>query len=1207
MSSTLEEHAGRRGARGAAPAVDTDDQYIQVQIERTARQVKLNELASGLLTLLIAMVVFVLVIVFIDHWVVGLPSSVRALLLVCAAISAVAYLAIRLMPMLTQEINPAYAAKVIEQSEPTLKNSVLNFMLLRSTPHRLHASVYDAVRQRAAADLSRVPMEHVVDWSHLLRLGYGLAALLAIFAAYIILSPKNTFQTIGRLAAPWADIARPSVVQIHNVQPGDTRVFMGQRVEISATIDSLDDVSDARIVYSTADQQVTDCTANLARSSAKESTWQISLPVDDPAGLQQSYSYRIEAGDAVSRTYHLNVVPAPTIVVQSVDLTYPKYTRIPAETLTHQGDIRALEGTHVTLHAFANQPIDAAWIEWEPDQAKTNDSDAQRNDETAVEMKYEGQQATASFVLERAADGSRAKHRSYQLRFRTTDQFVNEQPVLHRIEVIPDLPPEIEILEPLQLHVEVPEDGQQAFELRAIDPDFGLSHIRVHVAHRGNRIVTESLFSDPKGVDGQMVVDYSFVPRKLGLKAGDRVMLWGEAEDNRGDGQRPSRRKTANVQITISPNLSGDSSNSRNRPSDEPANDDKHGGDAARNEDGTGEKQDGSAAKDGGEPGDNSGRENSGSDSDNSQGSEGDNSSDSQAESGDSDGGDSDSGSEAGGAGGSGSESGSDSGSETGGSGGQPSDTEGSSGSSSESQSGGSGKGQPSDSSSGEGNSQSGGEPTGRPSSSASGGQDNHERTEPLHDGEAFERALEYMKEQQARGGEASKDSQAGESQSGNSQSGNSQSGNSQSGNSPSGNEQSQGDDASSGQQSQSDPNSGDPSSGESASDGQSGEEGSSSDGAQQSGDATSDSESGSRGDPNNQSGGSKSGSQPEQDSQGNSPSGSGGQSGQGNQSDDSQDGSGSQGQNRDRQKQGSSENSGSGESESQSPSNSQRQSSSGGGKEGDKSGGGKRGGGQNADQPGNDSAGNNSPADEGNGAAQERGNGETGGGGAQQMSDTPTGNSGSERGNGSGSREAAGGNQPDGSSKRDPNGRPPQGSENTPSSAGEQNGQSAKGNGRPNNSASPDARAGGQPSDGTGNDGPPPAQLPPDAEKANEQYAREKTDLVLDYLKDQQDTPDPELLDRLQWTQDDLKGFLNRWQKMKQDAGADKSKQHELSESLRSLGLRPGASEGRRATPTTDRLRDLQHSGPVSRPPSAFAELLDAFKKGTARATPNE
>ena len=96
--------------------------------------------------------------------------------------------------------------------------------------------VFQAVEQKAATDIAAVPVESTVDRSRLIRAGYVLCGVMALFAAYKILSPKDPSQSVARGLAPWADIARPSRVSISDVQPGSAEVYLGQTQPISAIV-----------------------------------------------------------------------------------------------------------------------------------------------------------------------------------------------------------------------------------------------------------------------------------------------------------------------------------------------------------------------------------------------------------------------------------------------------------------------------------------------------------------------------------------------------------------------------------------------------------------------------------------------------------------------------------------------------------------------------------------------------------------------------------------------------------------------------------------------------------------------------------------------------------------------------------------------------------------------------------------------------------
>ena len=163
-----------------------------------------------------------------------------------------------LLPPLANRINPVFAAQTIEQGRPTLKNSLINFLLLRSHPQDVAPVVYRAMEHRAAADLLKVPVDHAVDRGRVVQLACVLAAVVGVFALYLALSPKNPLVSAARVLWPWSSIAAPTRVHIEEVRPGDAVVFNDDHQEISAQVTGLRDGEEVALLVSTADGQVVD-------------------------------------------------------------------------------------------------------------------------------------------------------------------------------------------------------------------------------------------------------------------------------------------------------------------------------------------------------------------------------------------------------------------------------------------------------------------------------------------------------------------------------------------------------------------------------------------------------------------------------------------------------------------------------------------------------------------------------------------------------------------------------------------------------------------------------------------------------------------------------------------------------------------------------------------------------------------------------------
>ena len=214
-------------------------------------------------------------------------------------------------------------------------------MLLRRHPNEVLPVVYQAVEQRAAADLSQVHIESAVDRGRVVRLSYLLLAAVVIFALYLLISPKNPFTSAARVLWPWSGIAPPTRVTIRDIRPGDTTVFYGEPLEVSADVAGLDNGEAVTLYYSTADAQSIDQPIVL-KPIGDSGRYQCAVPPGN-AGLQQDITYRLKAADCTTPEFKAKVEIAPTILVDQIEYQYPAYTGMPKRIVKDQGDIRAIE------------------------------------------------------------------------------------------------------------------------------------------------------------------------------------------------------------------------------------------------------------------------------------------------------------------------------------------------------------------------------------------------------------------------------------------------------------------------------------------------------------------------------------------------------------------------------------------------------------------------------------------------------------------------------------------------------------------------------------------------------------------------------------------------------------------------------------------------------------------------------------------------
>jgi hypothetical protein len=523
------------------PPPTESEVVIERQIGRTCRRVKGVDLVEGVMLLTIGTLGYLFLVAILDHWLLtgGLGAWSRWLFWLVLVTVAVAFFVYRLLPPLVKRIHPLYAASTIEQSQPTLKNSLINFLMLRGHTRDVAPVVYRAMEQRAATDLAKVELDAAVDETRAIRMGYVLAAVFAICCLYLVLSPKNPLRSAARVLLPWASIEAPTRVTIHNVEPGDGIGQYGDFVTIQAEVAGLRNGEQAMVIYSTEDGQTANQAVPMTQAEGDYRS-QCRLPPDS-AGMQQDLTYQIVAGDCRTRRYHLVAQIAPVIVVDKISYHFPAYTGLANQTIEHQGDLRAIEGTEVTIHATTNTEI-------KPNSAEIDLGCTGRQ---GRRMTVEDRTVTGHFTMRlNPNDPAAAEYDSYQLRFAEPQGRENTHPIRHRVEVIRDLPPEVQLLEPKQQEVSLPVNDRLNIQVRAADPDFGLRRVTLR-AQQGDKSLPIAPLLDQRATErakqGEFTGTYAFEPTRLGLKPGDLVEYWAEAEDNK----EPSPNRTASEKRRI--------------------------------------------------------------------------------------------------------------------------------------------------------------------------------------------------------------------------------------------------------------------------------------------------------------------------------------------------------------------------------------------------------------------------------------------------------------------------------------------------------------------------------------------------------------------------------------------------------------------------------------------------------------------------------
>ena len=501
------------------------ESVIESRIEEACRALWWSELTRSILAILLTLAAVLLGWVLIDQWVVSAGRGLRLAVFAAAVGWAGWYVWRRIVPLMRSRVRPEYAARSLERDLPEMRQELTSYVTLRDGElPGLSNTVVRSIGARAAHRL-RLHESLPLEATGTLRWWIATAAILALLVVYAAWSPKNTFQSASRLAAPLASIDPARRVSIRDVEPGDTDATAGRSLDVSARVDGL---AEGESVWC---HWVVSGRRESRELSREESTGRFSTRVELEHTATGTVLYRIEAGDAVAGPYRWQLADVPVVALQSVHYQPPDYTRREDHT-SSSGSITAIDGTRVTVRATTNRPVDQATLELNPREV----GGEIRATAGAKEMELGPERRSLEITFPLRSHRNRAaavKLQSYRVRVTDPAGQSNPEPIVYPIRVIDDLVPDVAIVVPKQTPKKIPIDAQQVIEIHASDPDFGLTEVGLEIRRGIDVIARSRLWSDAEGARGNQVTDYRFRPTAHGLRPGDVVEIRANATDNR--------------------------------------------------------------------------------------------------------------------------------------------------------------------------------------------------------------------------------------------------------------------------------------------------------------------------------------------------------------------------------------------------------------------------------------------------------------------------------------------------------------------------------------------------------------------------------------------------------------------------------------------------------------------------------------------------
>ncbi|VTS01760.1 DUF3488 domain-containing protein [Tuwongella immobilis] len=457
-----------------------------------------------------------------------------------------------------------FFAMLIEEKHPELRNRLINALQLgRANEPGQSEVLVDRIVHDAAQATSEIEVRSSLEWDTFRRVMMRLGVVVAMVTVASVLIGPRWLTAMQRLLLPWQELPPFTATRIldADVQPGDTRVPENDPVMIRVQV-----------------QGEIPAEAELIREAADGTLQRVPMQVDaeNPArfraaltGGDQSYRYRIVAGDGQSRWFEVTVIRRPQIVALHLTERLPDYAGA-TETVKRNitGEIAAIPGTRITLEMESSKPLKSAQMRLRgelPPIAMTSAGDAKRWSASFVIWASDatgnpiGNGGDALPVVVAPTD--------YQIRILDTDGIANYtestterptamEPLWRPIQRLRDGLPTVTLVMPGDAGAWVAARDQRlmpgqnpTLAIEARD-DRGLDSVAVmgQIADRSPQVLMQQPIAAGIAESGRVPIPLDLA--KLGAKPGERVLLWGVATD-RNSITGPGRSESRKIALTI--------------------------------------------------------------------------------------------------------------------------------------------------------------------------------------------------------------------------------------------------------------------------------------------------------------------------------------------------------------------------------------------------------------------------------------------------------------------------------------------------------------------------------------------------------------------------------------------------------------------------------------------------------------------------------
>ncbi|MDX1654210.1 MAG: DUF4175 family protein [Candidatus Competibacteraceae bacterium] len=360
-----------------------------------------------------------------------------------------------------------------------------------------------ALIARAVARCQESNLVEGLERARLKRAGDWLSGTLALALALALFGPLPLRHGLGLLADPGQEPALGSPYTLQ-VLPGDLALLAGEDLRIQATSTHFRPKAMELVTRGGPDQpwQRTAMTAGQARDFE-------SFLFD----LETPLEYHVEAEGIRSGSYHIEIIPRPTVTRIDLHYHFPAHTGRPPERVEDGGEISAVQGTRVELTITPDRPVARGRLLL----------DGQHP--LPLEIVQDG---TLTTMLTLEQDGH------YHVELPAQGRLVPASPE-YAIATWADRLPSVQLLLPGRDHPATPVE-EVAFRVRA-DDDVAIRELELVLSVNGGPDQVVPLLDGPSPTT-QVTGEHTLYLEERALTPGDMIAYYVRARDRAADPRR---------------------------------------------------------------------------------------------------------------------------------------------------------------------------------------------------------------------------------------------------------------------------------------------------------------------------------------------------------------------------------------------------------------------------------------------------------------------------------------------------------------------------------------------------------------------------------------------------------------------------------------------------------------------------------------------